>query len=141
MEYRKFGENHYVVRIDRGEEVVSSLYHLCKEEKITAGEVVGLGAADHVSVGLYNVAEQKYHAKSFDGEMEITSLIGNISVMNGAPYLHIHINVCDPDMNIHGGHLTECRISATSELMVTVLDGTVGRKQDSVTGLNIYDFS
>ena len=100
-----------------------------------------LGAADHVQIGLYDVASRQYHKHTFDGPMEITSLLGSISSKDGEPYLHLHINLCREDMSVIGGHLNECRISATCEMFVRVLDGMVNRRLDeSVTGLNLYEF-
>lgn len=139
MEYRKSG-NHYVVRIDRGEEVLEKLTELCSKEGIASGAVYGLGASDRVVIGLYSVSQQVYLKKELQGEMEITSLIGNISRKDGVPYLHLHINVCNPEMQVFGGHLNECRISATCELIVTPGEGGIGRRIDPQIGLNVYTF-
>ena len=139
MEYRKFS-SHYLVRIDRGEEVMESLTKICNKEKILLWSVSGLGAADYAKVGLYRVDGHQYESREFVGEQEITSLVGSITEKNGEPYLHLHINLCDDGMNIHGGHLSACRISGTCELTVAVLDGHVGRGYDDVTGLNLYRF-
>ncbi len=140
MKYCKSG-SFYVIRIDRGEEVISSLTEFCKKETILSGHITGLGATDKVIIGLYSVATGEYRKTELNGEMEITSLIGNISVKDDEPYLHIHINVCDPDMKIFGGHLNECRISATCELIVTPGDAKIGRRLDAAqTGLNLYEF-
>ena len=46
MEYRKFGDI-YAVRLAPGDEVCSSLLALCKQEKLGAGTVSGIGAAGH----------------------------------------------------------------------------------------------
>ena len=140
MEYRKFGKR-YVVRIDRGEEVIAKLKELCEKEEISLASIEGLGAADHVVVGLYNVEKKEYKQRVFDEEMEITSIIGNITLQGKKVYQHIHITVCNADLQAFGGHLNECRISGTCELFLTVLDGQVGRKYDDVTGLNLFDFS
>ena len=140
MDYRKFNDT-YVIRIDRGEEIMTALTGFCKKEKIALGSVEALGAADHVQIGLYDVASRQYHKHTFDGPMEITSLLGSISSKDGEPYLHLHINLCREDMNVIGGHLNECRISATCEMFVRVLDGTVTRRLDeAVTGLNLFEF-
>ena len=117
MEFRKFGDT-YVVRLDRGEEIIASLTELCAKENIVLGSIEGLGAADHVVVGLYNVGKKEYHKTEFNGPMEITALTGNVSRKDGEVYLHIHINLCDEQMRLLGGHLNECRISATCELFV-----------------------
>ena len=140
MEYRKYGKR-YVIRIDRGEEVTAKLQELCEKEDIRLASIEGLGAADHVVVGLYNVEKKEYKKRVFDEEMEITSIIGNITLQGKKVYQHIHITVCNADLQAFGGHLNECRISGTCELFLTVLDGQVGRKYDDVTGLNLFDFS
>lgn len=140
MEYRKFNDT-YVVRMDRGEEIISSLTSFCQKEQIKLGTVEALGASDHVVIGLYDVAARQYHKHSFDGPMEITSLLGNISTKEGETYLHLHINLCREDMSVIGGHLNECRVSATCEMFVRKLEGAVERKLDeAVTGLNLYRF-
>ena len=140
MEYRQFGDT-YVLRLDRGEEILQSLTHFCKKENIRLGSVEGLGASDHAMIGLYNVEEKQYHKQVFDGAMEITSLLGNISEKDGEVYLHCHINLCRDDMSVIGGHLNECRISATCELFIRKLEGVVERRLDeNVTGLNLYQF-
>ncbi len=139
MEYRRFSDA-LVIRLDRGEEVVSCLTEAVKAEGISLASVSGIGAADRAVVGLYDVEEQQFHKVELSGPMEITSLIGNVTVKDGETYLHLHINLCDSSMNVRGGHLNECRISATAEIVLTILDGTVERRQDPVTGLNLFRF-
>ena len=140
MEYRRFADT-YVVRLDRGDEVIQSLTELCEVEQIALGEITGLGAADHAVVGLYHVADRRYQKQELSGPMEITSLVGNISQKDGAVYLHIHINLCNEKMQVYGGHLNACRISATGEFMVRRIEGSVGRRLDlKETGLNLYLF-
>ena len=140
MDYRLFRDT-YVVRLDRGEEILSSLASLCRSEHITLGSVEALGAADQAVSGLYDVTARQYHKHTFDEPMEITSLLGNISTKDGELYLHVHINLCREDMSVIGGHLNECRISATCEMFVKTIAGTVGRKLDAEgTGLNLYEF-
>ena len=77
MDYRQFGDR-YVLRIDRGEEVLEQVEKLCRKEEVAAGYAVGLGAADEVTLGLFNTTEKVYHKTTLTGPMEITSLVGNI---------------------------------------------------------------
>ncbi len=142
MEYAKFTQNgvHYVVRLDPGEEILTEIASLCEKESIKVGSVVGLGAVNRVTVGLFDTKAKVYHKKELVGPMEISSLVGNLSTQEGKPYLHFHINVCDEEMNIHGGHLNEAWVSATAELTITVLEGTIERKFSEEIGLNLYRF-
>lgn len=141
MKYQRFG-NEYVVRLDRGEELMEQLTKLCEQENIRLGSITGLGAADYVKVGLYNVEEQKYYSREFEMPMEITSLVGSVTEMNGKPYFHLHINVAGEDHVTYGGHLNLCRISVTGEILIHTFEGHVGRAKDwfSNTGLNVFRF-
>ena len=47
MEFKKFNDT-YVIRLNKGEEVISSLKELCKNEDIKLAEITGLGAANLV---------------------------------------------------------------------------------------------
>ena len=139
MEFQKFGQC-YVVRIDRGEEVVGQLEKFVKENKINLGFVEGIGAADEIKVGLFDPQVQEYYSQVLEGNFEITSLKGNISTKDGEPYLHLHITAADEEFNTHGGHLNRAVISGTCELVVVELDGSVGREFSSEVGLNLFKF-
>ena len=139
MQYRVFGDT-YVVRLQRGEEVLACLRELCEKESISMGTVSAIGAVNHVVVGVYRVDEQKYVANTFDGVMELTSLMGNITEKDGEPYLHLHATFGDLTGKVIGGHLNEAVVSATCELFVRKVEGHVGRRLDPETGLNIIDF-
>ena len=89
---------------------------------------------------MYRVDEQKYVANTFDGVMELTSLMGNITEKDGEPYLHLHATFGDLTGKVIGGHLNEAVVSATCELFVRKVEGHVGRRLDPETGLNIFDF-
>ena len=141
MDYRRFG-NQIVLRVDRGEEVMASITELCEKENILLGSISGLGAADHLVMGLYDVVKQEFNETRLDIPLEISSIIGSITEMNGKPYLHVHITAADSKGQAYGGHLKEVRISGTAEIVITVIDGHVGREKDSITntGLNLYKF-
>lgn len=139
MEYRRF-EDSYVVKLNKGEEVISSLKQLCIDENIKLGEITGLGASDFVEIGVFNVNTKEYNTKKFEGMFEITSLVGNVTTKDGDVYLHIHINFGDEDGLVKGGHLVKATISATSEIILRIIEGNVGRKLNPEIGLNLFDF-
>lgn len=139
MDYKKFG-NCIAVRIDRGEEVLDALKTIALKENIKCAHIEALGAASEVVVGVYKVEEQKYYSNTFKGDFEITSLVGNISTKNGEYYSHLHITIADDKGAAFGGHLNKAVIGGTCEMFITLLDGTIERKVDSATGLNVFDF-
>ncbi|HEX3016967.1 MAG TPA: DUF296 domain-containing protein [Caproicibacter sp.] len=138
MNYTKSG-NLVAVRVDRGEEIVSCVKTVCEKEHIRFGSIAGIGAVDHAVVGLYRVAEKKYFSNTFDGEMEMTSLLGNATEKDGQVYLHFHANFAKADGQVVGGHLNEAVVSGTAEIFIHTAEGAIGRRVDPVTGLNIFD--
>lgn len=139
MEYRKFNDT-YVLRLDRGDEVIESLKLLCKSEEIKLAEITGLGASNFVEIGLFNVNTKEYKTKEFEGMFEITSLVGNATRKDGEVYLHMHINFGNEEGMAFGGHLVKARISATGELVIREITGEVGRKFNDEIGLNLLEF-
>ncbi|HSH35512.1 PPC domain-containing DNA-binding protein [Schnuerera sp.] len=139
MEFKKIGSK-YVVRLEKGEEVVESIKALCEKEEIKLGTITGIGAVNKAVIGLFETSTKEYHSKELTGDMEITSLLGNISQMDGEVYLHLHITLADHNYNVHGGHLTSAVISATGEIIIDTIEGVVDREFDEEVGLNLFKF-
>lgn len=139
MEFKKFGGK-YIIRLEKGEEIVSTITELVKKEKISLGRISGIGAVNRVVVGLFELETKEYHKKEFNGAFEILNLSGNISQMEEKEYLHFHITIGDKDFNAYGGHLNEAVVSATAELIIDVIDGSVDRYFDEGVGLNLLKF-
>ncbi|MBU3901034.1 DNA-binding protein [Patescibacteria group bacterium] len=139
MTHKQFG-NKYIVRAEKGEEIVASLKDFCRENDIKLGTISGLGAADKITLGLFKTKTKEYAPKEFLGDFELTSVLGNISQMNGEIYLHLHAVISDANCQAFGGHLTSAIISGTFEGVIEKIDGEVGRKYNEDVGLNLYDF-
>ncbi len=139
MEYESF-DNKYIMRIDRGEEIIETIREFCKENNITLGTISGLGAVDQARIGLFNTKTKEYHAQTLKGDHEITSLSGNISTMDDEVYLHVHANFADDKYNTYGGHLNEAVVSGTGEIVIEEIEGQVDREFSDKIGLNLYEF-
>ena len=139
MEYKRFG-NKFIVRIDKDEEILEQVKELALKENIRLAAVQALGATNSFTVGVYNVAEKKYYANTFSGSFEIVSLTGTINTMNGAFYTHLHMSAGNDKGEVFGGHLNRAVISATCEMVITVIDGRVDRFHSEEIGLNLFQF-
>ena len=132
---------HYVLSLDNHVNIVEALTAFCAEKEILAGSITGLGAIGSATFRFLNPATKQYVDKTFEEQMEITNLTGNISQKDGKPYLHVHITASRSDYSCIGGHLLEARVNGACELFVTAFADThVGRRPDPGTGLNLYEF-
>ena len=140
MEYKKFGAD-YVIRMQRGEDILSDIQEVCKKEKITLGSVQGIGALGEVTIGVFDRKQFKYLSESYKGDFEIASCMGNISTQNGENYLHIHIVIGNVHENkVYAGHLSKGIVSLTGEFVIHKINGIVEREYSEEVGLNLFKF-
>lgn len=139
MDYRRFG-NAIVARIDKGEEILEQVKAIALKEKVKLASIQALGAVNQFTVGVFKTDEKKYMANDFAGSFEIVSLTGTINTMDGEFYCHLHMSAGDDKGHVFGGHLNRALVSATCEMIITVIGGTVDRAFSEEVGLNLFRF-
>lgn len=139
MDYRRFDDT-VLVRMDRGEEILEQLRIVAEAEQIGLASVSAIGAIGSFTAGVFHPDDQRYEANTFTGNFEIVSLTGNITAMDGKYYAHLHISAGDEQGRVFGGHLNRAEVSATCELFLRLLPGTVDRTFSKEIGLNLLDF-
>ena len=66
--------------------------------------------------------------------------MGNISLLDGEPFVHVHVTLADKDGSAIGGHLDEGTKVWLIEAIITELNGPNGieRKFDDELCLNVW---
>ncbi len=163
MKSKEFSvKRNILVRIDKGDEIITSLEHACLEHKIRSGIVWGIGAISSCTLitgvstekvnlhGLKHVASDnivlgegslsskrgalslglipklprtcegpvKPIQKDYFGPIEISCAIGNISLKQRNPFVHLHGAFSLSDGSTIGGHLVKGIISLTGEFFI-----------------------
>ena len=111
--------NGYLIKFSTGEEPVGGLIEFCSANAISAGSFTAIGATTHVALGFYSLEKKQYHWKDFIGEFEITGGVGNISIYEGKPLIHMHTTIADEEFNAFGGHVKSLVVGATCEVVLT----------------------
>lgn len=140
MQYKRVDKK-IVVRLERGEEILTSLTELAKKEKIRAASLVGIGALTFAEYGVFLSDIKEYKKESYEGAMEILSLNGNFSTKDGEPYLHLHITLSGSEYKVFGGHLNKGIIGPTGEFFIDLLDCEQDRFFSEDVGINLLDLS
>ena len=138
MQFRKI-QNGFMLRLIKGEEVISSLSSFVEEQKIQGGFVFGLGAFKDATLGYFDSAKKEYVKNFFQEDLEFGSLTASVSYFDGKPFVHAHVVAGGPDVKAYFGHLFSAAISATGEFFVIPFDTKIERKTDPETGLNLLD--
>lgn len=139
MDYKKFG-NKIVLKLKKGDKIIESIDKMVRKEGIKACHFAGIGAADEVKLGLLHPGDSEYDWKTFSEDMEVTSLVGNVTRFEKEPMIHAHITCAREDLSLIGGHLGEGICSLTLEIFVDILDGVLIKKHDDELKINTIEF-
>ena len=129
----------YVVRIDRGEEIIATLRSFAETAGLRAGLISGLGAAADLELGYFVRTTGQYVTRSIPGECEIGSLTGNFSELEGRPFPHCHVVIAGEDFIAHTGHLFKGVVTVTCEVQIVTDPGVVRRVKRPDLGFNPLD--
>lgn len=135
--------NKYVIRFDKGEELVKELVGFCEASKIEAGWFWAIGAVAEITLSYYDLPNKKYIDKDFSEGMEIIGLMGNVAKLpakgneSEKTIIHVHGNFSDREMKVVAGHIKKLIVGPTCELYLTVSSGRIEREYSEEIGLNL----
>jgi predicted DNA-binding protein with PD1-like motif len=132
-------EQGYIVRLDLGEEVLTTLTRFITEAGIQGGAIRGIGAVVKTTLGYFDLHAKTYDKRDYPGDMELVSCDGNITWLDGAPMVHAHATISGPDYVAQAGHLFSAEIAVTGEFYITTTSLKIKRAPDDRTGLNLID--
>lgn len=138
MKTKKFG-SYYVIRLQKGEEILSSLRNAFERKNLKGAFFFGLGVGENLVLGYFDADKQTYIKKLFAGEYEFTSLAGNIARAGKEIIVHCHVTITDSEFHAFGGHLFQGTVPATCEIMMLPLHSILRRTHDTATGLKLLD--
>lgn len=140
MEYKRFDQT-ILVRIDKDEEILEQVQKVALKENVTLASIQALGAVKDITIGVFQTDTKHYLSNSFQGSFEIVSLTGTIDTMNDQFYCHLHMSVGNEKGELFGGHLNKAIVSATCEMIITIIDGKIDRELNKEIGLNLWKFA
>jgi uncharacterized protein len=130
---------HILTRLPKGADLLEALHDLCAEHNISRGQVSLIGALEKATLGFYLQDKKQYISHVVDEPVEILAGIGNVSLKDERPFVHLHLTLGKQDMSSCGGHaMPGCPIFAC-EVCILPLDGhPLERVLDEPTGLPLW---
>lgn len=129
-----------IIRLEKGERLSEAMEHLSHETNVRGGWLNGLGGAQEVTLGFYDLEKKEYQWKTFTGLREVLSLTGNLARDDSDKFVfHLHGVFGDPQFQTIGGHVKDLIVGATLEIFLHRTYKPLNRKPDAATGLNLLD--
>lgn len=128
-------------RLPKGSDLLSGLTDFCASQNIRSATVSAIGAVTRGAAGFYRQDLRHYETIDFNEPMEIVSLMGNVSLKDGKPFVHAHIALMDERGAMYGGHLVEGNTIFACEFTVEEIEGIeFHRSFDEETGLFLWPY-
>ena len=132
----------FMGKLSYGCDLLEELTSVCQKENIRLGRIEALGAVQKAHIGFYDQQTREYRFHALPQPLEITKLIGNVSLKDGNPFVHAHVTLADEEGKAFGGHLAPGTVVFACEFIIESFDGPVfERGFDEETGLPLWTMS
>jgi uncharacterized protein len=126
MKYIRKG-NIVALALTSGDEIIESIKSVCHKENIKCATISGIGATNYAEIGLLKADKRTYTKKIAREDLEISSMVGNVTIKEGELNVHIHITLTTTE-SAFGGHVFKCIISAVADVFLNVIDMNIERE-------------
>lgn len=122
-----------------GDEAIAELTGFARERDVTAGSFTALGAFSSARVAWFDLETREYLEIPVDEQVEVLSVVGDLALRNGEPFVHAHAVLGRRDGSTVAGHLLSATVRPTLELFLHVYPEPLRRVHDEATGLALID--
>lgn len=120
-----------------GDEVMGLLREHARKTGLRAAHFTALGAFQETTLAYFDWERKEYDEIPVEEQVEVTSLTGNIGVLDGEPMIHAHCVLGRPDGSAITGHLVDGTVRPTLELFLYAYDAELRRRPDEESGLDL----
>lgn len=130
----------HLVRIPTGADLLGFLEDFVGEHSIETAWLSYLGAVSGASLRYYDQVKKAYCDFHIHQHLEVLSGSGNVSLLDGAPFIHTHAVFGDASGRAFGGHVNHgCEVWALEVKIEEYHGDAPTRLPDAETGLTLWD--
>ncbi len=126
-----------IYSLQKGSSFTDEVLEIARREKIRTALVAAIGGVDTLTLAYFNQKKRKYEEHVYDEFLEVAGMLGNLTMKDGKPFLHVHGTFGRRDMSVLGGHVVSASVSPLLEVVVTPTRNSALRKFDDGAGLNV----
>jgi predicted DNA-binding protein with PD1-like motif len=129
----------HILKPPFGSDLLKELESFVRAKGINLAWLSGIGAVSRATIRYYDQVKKDWIDLELDRRLEVASMWGNVSLLNGEPIVHLHAVLADEQGHCYGGHLGNNTHVFNLEILLNTLSGpAVTRKMDPETGLTIW---
>lgn len=133
------GQRSFVLVFETGDEAMAGLKEFAFQENLLAATFTAIGALQGATLAFFDVEQKDYVKIPVRQQVEVLSLVGNVSAGKDKPKVHAHAVVGKRDGTAHGGHLMEAFVRPTLEVVLIESPTHLYRQHDEATGLALIN--
>ena len=120
-----------------GAKIPDAILEIARKEKITTARVEAIGGVKELRLAYFNHEKKEYEEHEFQEFLEMTSLMGNITLKEGEVFLHVHGTFGRRDLSVLAGHVMAATVFPLMEVMITQTENRAAREFDEDLGLSV----
>jgi predicted DNA-binding protein with PD1-like motif len=128
-------DGRWVLSLHPGESIREEIEGLALREGIQGATLSGIGAIHDPEIGHYDLANKTYRQRGFPGLWELITIQGNVSMLEGKPFMHAHVTFAGSDYHVRGGHLFDATIAVVGEIFLNPISVPLPRIHCAAIGL------
>ena len=132
-------ERSWAIVLATGDDPMLALRSFAGQHQLQASRFTGIGAFSDVVLGFFEWEKKDYRRIPLAEQVEVVSLIGDITTWRDQPMVHAHVVVGRADGSTMGGHLLEAHVRPTLEVMLVESPADLRRRWDPEAGLPLLD--
>ena len=133
------GQRTFLLVFSTGDNLTEGILSFAAEHQIRAAQLTAIGGLSEIKLAFFDWDTKEYNPIPVQEQVELVSLIGNISLHEGQPKLHAHVVIGKSDGSAWAGHLLEATVRPTVELFLAQWPVELHRVKDEDSGLPLLD--
>lgn len=126
-----------IYSLKAGAKVPDDILAIAKKERIGTARVEAIGGVEELRLAYFDHESKRYEEHDFHDFLEVTGILGNLTLKDGKPFLHIHGTFGRRDLSALAGHVISARVFPLLEVVVTPTKNRALRRFDDELGLNV----
>ena len=135
----KTSQRSFLAPLRFGHDLLEEVMRIIQEQGIKHAAISIIGAVTGATFGYYDQEAQEYLKIKRAGRFEVISCTGNVTLKQGAPFVHAHALFGDRSGGAFGGHLMSPSLVFAAEIHILELSGQPPERiHDPATGLYLW---